>query len=128
MAWQTRRQHLVSQRIDVALVYRDMLGVDEAMDYLVRERVPRQIAERVLLTDCRRPTVLKQAIPAEKPYAGCRRRNHVHHAIVEAALKIDRKMGTHMALALLRSEQVPEDVAARVIAREPGQLRARKPS
>jgi hypothetical protein len=33
-----------------------------------------------------------------------------------------------MALALLRQEAVPETVAARIFAPEPGPLRARKPS
>ncbi len=59
------------------------------------------------------------------PYLGCRRKNRVHDAIVEAALKIERKLGREMALALLRNEQVPAEVAARVIADGPRQLRAR---
>ena len=127
MAWQVRRQNLVSQRIEVALVYKDMLGVDEAMDYLDRERISREIAERVLFTERRRPAAgVLHSLPVAGPYIGCRRRNHIHHAIVEAALKIDRKLGTHMALTLLRDEQVPEGVVARVVAREPGRLRARK--
>lgn len=50
----------------------------------------------------------------------------MHDAIVEAALKIEKKLGAHMALALLRDEQVPESVTERVIAQEPGQLRAKK--
>jgi hypothetical protein len=126
MVWKLRRRNLVSQHIEVALVYRDMLGVEEAIDYLERARVPREITERVLLTDRRRAAAGAPACQAQAPYPGCRRRNHVHDAIVEAALKIEQKLGTHMALALLRDEQVPESVAARVLSREPGQLRARK--
>jgi len=126
MVWKVRRRNLVSQHIEVALVYKDMLGVDEAIDYLERERVPREITERVLLTDRRRPSAGAAPRPAQVPYTGCRRKNHVHDAIVEAALKIEQKLGKHMALALLRDEQVPESVAARVIARVPGQLRARR--
>jgi hypothetical protein len=129
MAWQARRQQLVSQRIEVALVYKDMLGVDEAISYLERERISREVAERVLFTERRRPAAAVMHSGHVAGYhIGCRRRNHVHHAIVEAALKIDRKLGTHMALTLLKNEQVPETVVARVIAREPGRLRARKPA
>lgn len=127
MVWKVRRQNLVAQHIEVALVYKDMLGLDEAIDYLERERVPREITERVLFTQNRRPSAAgASGKPDQLPYVGCRRRNRVHDAIVEAALKIEKKLGAHMALALLRDEQVPESVTERVIAQEPGQLRAKK--
>jgi hypothetical protein len=129
MVWQVRRESLVSQRIEVALVYRDMLGIQEAIDYLERERISREIAERVLFTERRRPPASSlHGAPVALPYVGCRRKNHVHHAIVEAALKIEQKLGAHMALTLLRNEQVPDHVAARIIARPPGQIRTRKPA
>lgn len=50
----------------------------------------------------------------------------MHDAIVEAALKIERRFGADHALALLRQEQVPDEVAARVIAPGPRQVRARQ--
>lgn len=59
-------------------------------------------------------------------HAGCRRRNPVHDAIVEAALKIERTLGTDWALALLRAERVPDEVGARIAAQGPRQVRARK--
>jgi hypothetical protein len=127
MVWKMRRENLVAQHVEVALVYKNMLGVDEAIDYLERARVPREITERVLFTQNRRPSATgASGEPGHLPYVGCRRRNRVHDAIVEAALKIEKKLGTHMALALLRDEEVPESVAERVIAQEPGQLRAKK--
>ncbi|WP_440967299.1 hypothetical protein ACL58G_13295 [Massilia sp. GER05] len=116
-----RSKNLVSQHIEVALVYKDMLGLDEALAYLAREGVPGDIAERVLFTDQRR-----QADPARLPLFRCRRKNHVHDAIVEAALKIERRLGTDYALALMRQENVPDAVAARVTAPGPRQIRARK--
>lgn len=121
MTFCVRSKNLVSQHIEVALVYKDMLGLDEALAYLAREGVPGDIAERVLLTDQRR-----QADPVRLPLFRCRRKNHVHDAIVEAALKIERRLGTDYALALMRQENVPDAVAARVTAPRPRQIRARK--
>ena len=126
MVWKVRRENLVAQHIEVALVYKDMLGVDEAIEYLDREHVPKEIVERVLFTENKRRSAAGPGQPPQAPYFGCRRRNRVHDAIVEAALKIEKKQGKHVALALLRDEQVPEAVAARVIAQEPGQLRGKK--
>ena len=127
MVWKVRRRNLVSQHVEVALVYKQMLGLDEAIGYLERAGVPAEIAERVLFSEQRRqaPLPVADSWLAHVPYAGCRRRNRVHDAIVEAALKIEKKLGREMALALLRDEQVPEEVAARVIADGPRRLRAR---
>jgi hypothetical protein len=127
MVWKVRRGNLVSQHIEVALVYREMLGLEEAVEYLEREGVAREIVDRVLFTDQKRPPVKPVHDTAvEAPFAGCRRKNRVHDAIVEAALKIEKNQGMHMALHLLKEEQVPETVWPRILAREPGQLRARK--
>ena len=123
MVFNMRSKHLVAQHIEVALVYKDMLGLDEAMAYLERESVPHDIAKRVLLTDQRRH---QQESPPPPSAFRCRRRNHVHDAIVEAALKIEKRFGADHALALLRQEKVPDEVAARVIAPGPRQLRARQ--
>jgi hypothetical protein len=128
MDWKVRRGNLVSQHIEVALVYKHMLGLDEAVAYLERASVPQEIAQRVLFTERKRPLPGTSGALAQAPYVGCRRKNRVHDAIVEAALKIEKKLGRDMALALLRDEQVPESVAARVLAQEPGQLRARRPT
>jgi len=127
MVWKMRRQNLVSQHIEVALVYKEMLGLDEASDYLGREKIPREIVERVLLTDRKRPSPMTAANrPAQAPYLACRRKNHVHDAIVEAALKIERKLGKAMALVLLKDEQVAETVVDRISAQGPRQLRVRR--
>jgi hypothetical protein len=124
-----RHDSRISQHIEVAMVYKEMLGLDEARAYLEREHIPRDIVERILFTERRRrpqaPAPARSATPAA-PFQ-CRRRNRVHDAIVEAALKIERKMGTMHAQALLKDEGVPDEVARRILAQGPRQLRARRP-
>jgi hypothetical protein len=128
MICNARYDNLLSQHVEVALVYKDMLGLDEARAYLEREHVPRDVAERILNTGRTRQAAQdadrRNASPT--PSANCRRRNHVHDAIVEAALKIERKLGTAWALALLLDEDVPEEVALRILAQGPRQLRVRR--
>jgi hypothetical protein len=128
MTADSRHEQLISQHIDVALVYKNMLGLAEAQAYLRREHIPRDIAERVLSTGDRRMREgTKRAAPAgPRTMNACRRRNRVQDAIVEAALKTETKLGPVWALALLRDELVPEEVAARVIAQGPRQLRTRR--
>lgn len=126
-----RHEKLISQHIDVALVYKDMLGLDEARAYLERAHIPRDIAERVLLTEEKRGSrgvrrSLPPRAPVSIPVFTCRRTNRVHDAIVEAALKLERKCGPEWALALLRDERVPETVSTRVLANGPRQLRTRR--
>ena len=130
MSNDVRQEKLISQHIEVALIYKDMLGLDEARAYLEREHIPRDIAQRVLFTEQRRTS--NGARPASPPPLvsvpafACRRKNRVHDAIVEAALKLERKCGSKWALALLRDELVPEEVSARVLAEGPRQLRTNK--
>jgi len=123
-----RRENLVSQHIEVALVYKQMLGVEDAIAYLQRENIPRNIAEQLMQRETapRDPSAAAPAPSGQTPSASCRRKNHVHDAIVEAALKIERQLGADWALSLLKKELVPDAVAARVIAQGPRQLRTRK--
>jgi hypothetical protein len=130
MGIRVRRNSLVSQRIEVALVYKDMLGVDEAKAYLERENIAESIAQRILGDGGRRsdslaapPPPLPSKPPA--PFTVCRRRNQLHDAIVEAAVKVERKLGRDWALALLHDENVPDEVAARVLAEGPRLLRCK---
>lgn len=122
-----RQDLLTAQHINVALVYKDMLSLADAMEYLQREQISKEMADRVLLTDHRRkaqppaPSGASTGVWA----AGCRRRNHVHHAIVEAALKIEKRQGIDLARTLLKQENVPDRVAARIFAEGPRQVRAR---
>jgi hypothetical protein len=128
MVWKVRRESLVSQHIEVALVYHEMLGLDEAVRYLEQEGVPEDIIERVLFDGRKRHARVApvSADPMRAPDVCCRRKNRVHDAIVEAALKLEQKHGRDMALALLKEEQVPDAVAARIVAPGPRQLRARR--
>jgi predicted GNAT superfamily acetyltransferase len=51
-----RVDHLTSQRIEVALVFQEMLGADAAADYLRNAGIPVWVATRVLESAKRRPT------------------------------------------------------------------------
>lgn len=129
MTVRMRQNRLVSQHLEVALVYKEMLGIDEAKAYLLQENVPEHIAERVLCTGQKRNGFNPiSGFPAPTPPAtGCRRRNHLHDAIVEAALKIQGKLGDHWARTLLRNEHVSDEVTERILGLGPRQLRAKAP-
>jgi len=102
--------------------------MEEARAYLARENVPESTAQRILEQRHARNYVVT---PAARPGATgpqfefCRRHNQLHDAIVEAALKIEKKLGRDWALALLRNENVPDDVALRILAQGPRQLRCK---
>lgn len=49
-----RQDHLTSQRVDVALVFGAMLGLESAKEYLQSVGVPSRVAERVLCSNRRR--------------------------------------------------------------------------
>lgn len=51
--------------------------------------------------------------PNDQP--GCRRRNHVHAAYVNAAIRLVRHFAAHRVEAMLLSEGVPRDVIERVL-------------
>jgi hypothetical protein len=128
MIRKTRHDKLTSQHIEVALVYKEMLGPEEAKSYLEREQIASDVVERILHTDKRRqapPAPAPVTLPPAPPFA-CRRRNRVHDAIVEAALKIERKLGEERARELLKAEDVPDAVAARILAQGPRQIRAKR--
>jgi len=124
MIGNARRNHHISQHVEVALVYKDMLGLEEAKDYLERESIPRDITERVLLTEQKRRPPREASLPPLQPT--CRRKNLVHDAIVKAALKIERKLGTATAMTLLEAEDVPRDVTERILSQRLRQLRQRQ--
>lgn len=127
MICNSRHDSLIAQHIQVAMIYKEMLGLEEARAYLEREDIPPEVAERILCTEQARQASHAAASRPHLPTppVTCRRRNRVHDAIVEAALKIERTHGREMALALLKDEQVPEEVALRILAQGPRQLRAR---
>lgn len=127
MNYRIRRNTVTAQHVDVALVYKEMLGIEEAMAYLVRENIPESIAERVLHTGERRRRSDSSTHSANSVQpVNCRRKNHLHDAIVEAAVKIEVKLGRDWAISLLKQEEVPAEVAERILAQGPRQLRRRK--
>jgi predicted GNAT superfamily acetyltransferase len=51
-----RKDHLTSQRVEVALVFEAMLGLEAAKEYLHNASVPIWVSERVLSSTHRRPS------------------------------------------------------------------------
>lgn len=43
-----RTDHLMAQRVDVAIVFRDMLGLEDAAAYMARYDMPAHVVQRVL--------------------------------------------------------------------------------
>jgi hypothetical protein len=127
MNFRPRHNTLISQHLDVALIYKEMLGINEAMAYLLKENVPENIAERILYTGRRRRFFAAETQPIGLMHSiGCRRRNHVHDAIIEASLKIERNLGEQWAKTLLSNEKIAEEVSERIFGRGPRQLRAKR--
>lgn len=48
-AWCRRRDHLTAQRVDVGLVFLEMLGAPDAADYLAKYKIPGEVSDRILI-------------------------------------------------------------------------------
>jgi len=51
-----RVDRLTAGRVDVAIVFRDMLGAEDAAAYMAANAIPRHVAERVLSGEARTGT------------------------------------------------------------------------
>ena len=104
--------------------------MDEAMAYLEPEGISSELAERLLLSPQRRRNEEPPAAQefSQTQFVHCRRKNRVHGAIVEAALKIETTLGANLALALLKDDKVPGEVASRILSAGPRQVRAKNTS
>lgn len=60
-----RQDSLVAQHIEVALVYKEMLGAKETKAYLERENIPRDIVQRTVFTEARRRPPTAAPLPTE---------------------------------------------------------------
>ena len=114
---------LTHQHLQLALVYKQMLSDDDARAYLEKEHVPAYLIARILSAGVTRD--IEDAIERYKRKAQCRRKAYVPAAIVEAALRIERRLGRDMASKLLGDEQIPEHVVVRILADGPRQVRTR---
>ncbi len=114
---------LTLQHLQLALVYKQMLGDADARAYLEKARVPPFLIERVACAGQQRD--LQQAIDNAWAKAHCRRKAYVPAAIVEAALKIERTLGRAQAVKLLGREGIPDHVVRRVLSTGARQVRAR---
>ncbi|WBS05619.1 hypothetical protein OU994_15660 [Pseudoduganella sp. SL102] len=138
-----RKDQLTAQKVGIAMVFREMLGPDDARAYLSAENIPEPVIERVLAGETIRldqgsaapqgteaseaAEVLPQPPDLNNIFYGSsgRRRNTVKAAIVEAAITIADQLGRDRAEQLLRREQLPDEVIARVLAPEDAARRAR---
>ncbi len=114
---------LTHQHLQLALVYKQMLSDDDARAYLEKEHVPAHLIARILSAGVTRQ--IEEAIERHKQKAQCRRRAYVPAAIIEAAYRIERKLGRGMAIKMLGDEGIPEQIVARVLADGPRQVRTR---
>lgn len=116
------------------MVFREMLGSDDARAYLRAQNVPPPVIERVLACDPTRNGAAEAARSATAPlpdlhnafycHSG-RRRDTVKAAVVQAALTIDRELGRERAENLLRREGLADEVIVRLFAADGVRRRAR---
>ncbi|MBB3220722.1 hypothetical protein [Pseudoduganella umbonata] len=59
----------------------------------------------------------------DEEYRGCRRTNYVHAAYVEAAIHINKVLGSDRAYWILIRENVPASVIDRIVKSQDGRLR-----
>lgn len=132
-----RKDVLTAQKVATGLVFRQMLGLDDARRYLLEEQVPPTVVERVLeageIRSGEEGAVVGGRTPAQW-HAGLaqafycnagRRTDVVRAAIVEAALVVAEQLGRERAERLLQRENMAPDVIARVLAGDGSQRRAR---
>jgi hypothetical protein len=132
---ETRKDELTAQKVHIGMIFRQMLGPDDARAYLHAENVPEPVIERVVAGETiRLDQEVSPPAPVTAPLpdlnnifygSSGRRRNTVKSAIVEAALTISRELGRERAEQLLRREALPDDVIARVLAEDATCRRAR---
>lgn len=125
MMQEFRRDMLTAQKVGIGVIYKQMLGSDDARAYLNAENIPEPVIERVLSGTTRSagqecpavPPLVAAFDPQKVFYCGSgRRRDMVKAAIVEAALAVRAQLGRERAENLLRREGLPDDVIDRVLA------------
>jgi hypothetical protein len=136
MMEEIRKDQLTAQKVDIGMVFRQMLGKQDAQLYLRGENVPEAVIERVLAGETIRTGQPDADSAPEAPppqvdlqnilygHSG-RRRNMVKAAIVQASILISEQLGRERAERLLRREGVPDEIIARVLAGDGANRRAR---
>jgi hypothetical protein len=126
MDYSHRRDIVTSQHIEIALVYQEMLGTQAAEDYLRKEKIPGTIVDRVLSTSQRRwDPAAKRSNTGAFPFPGCRRKNRLQAAIVDAAISVASRQGPRWARTLLDDEHIPVEVTARVLGEQSHDIRGK---
>jgi hypothetical protein len=132
-----RKDPLTAQKVDIGLIFSNMLGVEDARAYLNSEGVSIAVIERV--TSGRRTRrghgelSLAPAAPDSHLHShfyshSGRRRDTVKAAVVQAAIAVSAPLGRERAERLLRRELLPEEVIARVLAEDGASRRGRSVS
>jgi hypothetical protein len=133
-----RSDELTSQKIETALIFKQMLGIHDAQEYLRNRKVAPETIARVLSDGKRRASPLELASYAtgalaplpprlnESFYSNSGRRKDVlRMAVVQAALALRAQLGDGRIEKMLKRESVPQSVITRVLCGEPGTLRVR---
>lgn len=134
-----RKDVLTSQKIETALIFKQMLGVQDAYDYLRGREVPDLTIERVLFGGKRRSSMVTLSLynpdSLSSPPTGLngafyfssgRRKDILRMAVVQAALVLRSQLGDHRVEQMLRREKLPDEVITRVLRGETGTLRTRR--
>ena len=134
-----RKDEYTSQKIETALIFKQMLGVQDAYEYLLSREVPVHTIERVLRGGERRS--FQRACESDNPNASPstsakpieafylssgRRKDVMRMAVVQAALILRPQLGSDRVQQMLRREKLSDDVIARVLRAESGTVRARR--
>jgi hypothetical protein len=126
MMQEFRKDTLTAQKVGIGLIFKEMLGTNDARAYLNAENVPEPVIERVLAGSIRQDNGSEGGAPAGPLpdlhntfntfycHSG-RRRDTVRAAVVQAAITVARELGRERAERLLRREGVPDKVIARVL-------------
>jgi hypothetical protein len=134
---QARKDEITSAKIETAMIFEQMLGPQDALTYMRSAEVPEALVERLLSGGARRPAPVdgeQAAASAPTPPARAvegfysnngRRKDVVKSAVVQAALTLRSQLGSERMERMLKREDLPDEVIARVLRGDGGALRAR---
>ena len=134
---QARKDEITSAKIETAMIFEQMLGPQDALTYLRSADVPEALVERLLSGGARRPGPTDgEAGPTPSPAPATRftegfysnngrRKDVVKSAVVQAAVMLREQLGCERMERMLKREDLPDDVVARVLRGDGAALRAR---
>jgi hypothetical protein len=122
-----RRDALMSRQVETGLIFREMLGIDDALAYWRAAAIPESVIERLVnghpgrVARSSGATTIAAAKPADARvslfyHSSGRRRDLIGAAVVQAAIAIQQELGRDRAACMLRRDGLPDDVVERVLA------------